>query len=116
MSVSQKNCYYRLIAIKNLNSLILKASILLEQNVRSNPSISNGLRFNYGMSDFGIVRRLYFCNSAEIDSSGWNVTSVTGTHMAGKTNNDIEGFHGYQSPNFPGNLKTFFPNLKALDW
>jgi hypothetical protein len=83
-------------------------------------SIGNGLRYHcsFEMQNYDRLGSRYMCRATEIDEYGVNITEITGTHMPGRNNNDVEGFSAgsHHSPHFAGNLFTFFPNLKALDY
>lgn len=66
------------------------------------------------------VNYLYSCDNGivTLDPEGsTNVTSITGTHEAGKTNADV---YGIRMPNqtyltfLPSKLETHFPNLKSI--
>lgn len=62
----------------------------------------------------------YTCTgSISASDNDTSVITITGNHLAGRTNDDVTGFSIYNSPitnRLPRNINSFFPNLIAVDW
>jgi len=67
------------------------------------------------------VSQVYTCWYARVTNYNdeATVTNITGNHIIGKTNADVEGFVIYLEPNLsriPRGIENFFPNLIGLAW
>ena len=74
----------------------------------------------FDMIDWAYVEnRVYSCDGRTIErGTEGNIEKISGSHMGGKTNNDVEGFN-FEKQDIsliPKNTADVFPNLKCLNF
>lgn len=83
-------------------------------------SSTNSLNFkcNFQVQSWSSVGALYTCNNLLIESFEVksSLESVIGVHQSGMTTNDVAALsiRDQNLPELPQNMKTFFPNLRAI--
>lgn len=67
---------------------------------------------------YGIETSVYTCTGT-ISGTGNSVLNIRGTHLPGRTDNDVAGVSIYNAATpsrIPININSFFPNVRAFDW
>ncbi|KAL7012111.1 hypothetical protein ACKWTF_014639 [Chironomus riparius] len=83
-------------------------------------SASTSIECSYKTHNWNIVKNAYFCsinnNPSITTRESATITSISGTHLSGKTNSDVGGFNVISRTinYFPNGLETFFKNIKAI--
>jgi uncharacterized phage infection (PIP) family protein YhgE len=77
------------------------------------------IQCEYGNDDWGSIGSVYACNVSSDPAITEFLTEdvqITGTHAAGKTNDDVQGFECYecQMEYFPRGLDKTFKNLRGI--
>jgi hypothetical protein len=71
----------------------------------------------FRMESWPEINSVYTCYTKTVTNVGVNsITSLTGTHLSGKKNVNVEAVHfdANSMSSFPANLNSYFPNLKLI--